>query len=167
MTEEEITNRVYKFFLPYKLLHYKKGETIIRAEDQPSGVYLINSGYVRNYSLNEEGKELTLNIFKPGSYFPMTWVVADIPNTYYFEAISQVELRRAPKNDVLEKLLKAEPEVFYDLSRRILVGLGGILVRMQYLIFSDAAHKISSTMLLLARRFGEKEKNGRIVIKIR
>jgi CRP-like cAMP-binding protein len=165
MTEDEIVKKVNKFFSYYKPLVYKKRETIIRADDEPMGVYFIEKGYVRNYSLSEDGKELTLNILKPGSYFPLTWVVADIPNNYYFVAMTEVVVRKAPKTDVVEKLIKLNPDIGFALSKRILVGLSGLLVRMQYLIFSDANHKVSSTMLLLAKRFGE-NKNSRVLIKI-
>src|SRR3989344_193941 len=57
---------------------YKKGETILRSDDNPQGVYYIKKGFVKMDSIFENGREITLNIFKPGAYFPMTWAVGGI-----------------------------------------------------------------------------------------
>ena len=56
------TNRLSR--LPKKTL-------ILRAQEQPTIVYFLKKGYVRLYTINSSGQEITFNIFKPGSYFPM------------------------------------------------------------------------------------------------
>ena len=157
-----VSDKLTQFFSRYKLLSYQKGEMIFQPEDTLPGVLFIKKGIVKLYSISSEGKELTLNIFKPGSYFSMMWALGGIPNTYYFQAMTEVEVWRAPKDAVIA-FLKQEPEELFEFTRRIVVGLSGILTRMDYLLSGNARLKISSVLLSLAKRFGE-EKDGKGIL---
>ncbi len=77
---------------------YKKGEILIRADDDPQGIFCLNKGYVRQYIISKNGIELTLNILKPISYFPMVWAINETPNIYYYEALTEAEVGRAPRD---------------------------------------------------------------------
>jgi len=154
--------KLSNFFSKFKQYYYKKGETILRGGDTPQGVYFIDKGYVRDYSISKEGKELTLIIFKPGDFFPITWVLNDSPNSHYFEAMSAVDLWRCPKEDFIA-FIEANPEVFFELTSRIVLRLGGIMQRMEYLAFGNAYEKVASIVLILAERFGKKEGKNIII----
>lgn len=134
----------------------------MRSEDDPPGVYYLEKGYVRVYSISEEGKEFTLNIFKPQSYFPAMWALGDIPNYYYHDALTSVEVRLAPKEEVIA-FVKSNPDELWDLTKRLLSGLNGLLTRMEYLLSSDACHKVASVILMSAKRFGRKERSGVLI----
>jgi CRP-like cAMP-binding protein len=151
-----VTKTLETFFGKFTRLTYRKGETILRAEDAPQGVMYLKKGYVRQYAVNLSGTTLMLHIFKPNSFFPMTWVVNDEPNRYYLEAVTPVELWRAPK-EAVKKFLHEHPPVVYDLARRLLLGISGIRYRMQYLVMGSAYRKTILLILYLAHNFGEKE----------
>ncbi|MFA6982030.1 MAG: Crp/Fnr family transcriptional regulator [Patescibacteria group bacterium] len=152
-------SRLETFFAPFETFKYEKGLSILQPEDEARYVFYLRSGYVRMYTVSESGKQLTLNIFKPASYFPMTWAIGEMPNNYYFEAMTDVNIQKITKERFLE-YIKKEPDLLYDLTRRILVGLGGILTRMEYLLSGSASSRVASTILLSARRFGVKLPNG-------
>src|SRR4030067_2058893 len=102
------------FFARFKSVHsYKKGELIIRADDPPSGIFYLKSGFVRLYSISKDGQDITFNIFKPGSYFPMFWAIGNSPNSYYFEAMTRIEVMKAPKEELI-KFLKSNPDNLRD-----------------------------------------------------
>ena len=77
-----------EFFRNYKKISYKKREMILRAEDIPSGVYFIESGSVREYSIFPNGEELTLFLSNPGDAFPVRWAFTGTVNTRNFEAFT-------------------------------------------------------------------------------
>ena len=110
------------------------------------------------FKIFENGKELTINIFKPGSYFPMLWAIGNISNDYYYQAITAVEVFRTPKEDLLT-FLNHHPDELMSLTRRILSGLDKLIVNMQVLLNGDADKKISSILTYLARNLGEKKEN--------
>ena len=161
--QNPINQKLDNFFSQFRERRFKKGQVIIRAEDEPGGVYYLTSGFVRFYSIFEDGKELTLNIFKPGSYFPMLWALADIPNVYFFEPITNVSVRQAPKSKVLE-FIKINPDIFYELTKRLMVGFAGLMVRFEQLLTQNAQKKVASVFYLSARRFGDKNGNGQTII---
>lgn len=151
------------FFLKESvLLRYKKGETILRAYDSPPGVFCIKSGYVRVYSISEQGEEITLIIFKPGDSFPLVWAINNMENFYNVEAMTDVEIWRAPKDRFL-KFIKENPEVTVLLMRRVITRLGASLMRMEQLVFGGAYAKIASILFLCGERFGKKRKEGTVI----
>lgn len=149
------TQKLNNFFSKFKKHHYKKGEMILRGGDAPQGVYFINKGYVKDYSISKDGEELTLIIFKPEDFFPMQWVFNDRISLHYYEAMSAVELWRCSKEEFI-KFIKANPEVLFELTSHILIRMGGIMQRMEYLAFGNAYEKIASILLILSERFGKK-----------
>jgi len=161
--EKYLENKLMHFFTKYRQVKYKKNETILRIEDPPQGLYYISKGFVRIYMIIGNGQELTINIFKTGSFFPLTWAIADIPNFYFYEAMTPTEIWRAPKHDFLN-FIKKDKEILYEMSRRILMGLNSLSVRLEYLILGDAYHRVTNVLLLLGRRFGEIKKGNDVYI---
>ena len=117
------------------------------------------------YSITEDGKELTLNILKPGTYFPAIWAFTDIENDYYFEAINSCEVYKAPKSKLLQ-FVGENPEVLADISRRLLRGMNSLTRRIQGLLEEDSYNKVKSVLNYLSGRFGKKNGDGSIVIDL-
>lgn len=157
-------SKLNSFLSGFKLLHYKKGETILRAGDTPQGVLYIKKGYVKDYSISREGEELTLIIFKPEDFFPMQWAINNIQSTHYFEAMSAVDIWRIPKDEFI-LFIKDNPSIFFELTSHIILRLGGVLQRMEYLAFGNAYQKVASILMICADRFGEKERKS-VVIQV-
>lgn len=134
----------------------------MRGGDIPQGVYFISKGYVKDYSISKEGEELILIVFKPEDFFPMSWVFNNRPNSHYFEAMTTVELWRCPKEDFIA-FIEANPEIFFELTSHIVLRLGGIMQRMEYLAFGNAYEKVASLLLILSERFGKKEGKNTVI----
>lgn len=154
-----ISRRVHEFFNKHTLLTYKKGEMILRAEDSPHGVSYIEKGVVRQYVINGLGETLILQLYRPGAFFPMTWVVNDAPNRYFFEAVTPVSVRRAPKEHVV-RFLRDNPEVLYDFTKRLLTGVSGFWSRVEQLVLESAYAKTILLVLYYAGKFGQKTSGG-------
>lgn len=152
------------FFAQFKKLHYRKGEIILRADEEPRGVLFLKKGYVKLYSISEQAQELSLIIFKPEDFFPVMWAINATPNDYYLEAMDEVWLWQAPREEFV-KFLKANNDVLFELVSRILIRLGGLLKRMEYMIFGNAQNKVASIIAICAERFGQL-KEGRTVIGV-
>ena len=149
------SDKLRYFFSLSKILTYKRGEIILRSDDSPQGIIFLEEGFVKMNSIFPDGRELTLNIFKPQTYFPMTWAIADIPNTYFYQAMTNLKIRRMPKNLFLE-FLDQNPDVLRELTTRILIGLDGLLTNIQYMLSGNSHYRVAAAILLCARRFGKK-----------
>jgi len=154
------------FFAQFKIVQqFKKNQLILGPAAVPSGIFYLKSGFVRLYLISEGGKELTLNIFKPGSYFSMIWALNDAPNIYFYESLTDVLLLKAPKDEVL-KHITDNPKVLFDLTKRTLRGLDGMTRLMEALLTGNAYQQIASVLLVLARRFGKNNTDHEIIIDI-
>ncbi|OGE31001.1 hypothetical protein A2631_04950 [Candidatus Daviesbacteria bacterium RIFCSPHIGHO2_01_FULL_44_29] len=147
------------FYGGFKLIHYKKGEVILHAGDIPRGVFSLVKGYVRQYSISPEGEEFTSIIFMPGDFFPSIWAVHGSEFLYYLETLTPVELRCVPRDEFLSSI-KSHHEMCFNLSSKILVRMGGLMTRMEHLVFGNAADKVTSILILCAERFGQKSGQG-------
>src|SRR5579859_5229180 len=112
--ESSIETKISTFFTKYKKQTYKKNDILIRAEDDPSGIFYLQEGIVRQYYISKNGAEITLNMFKTHAFFPMSWAISHIPNNYFFEAMNDCIAYKAPSQEVL-LFLKKEPTVMMDL----------------------------------------------------
>ena len=156
------TKELETFYKQFTIRTYKKGEMLIRADDDPQGIFCLKKGYVRQYTISKAGYELSLHILKPISYFPMVWAVNGTPNVYFFEALTPVEVGRAPR-DQLVNFIKDKPDVIFELLSELIEDYAESLKRIEHLVFSDAYRRVISVLLYIAKHFGEKNKRGIIV----
>ncbi len=144
------------FFSQFRSYKYKKGEILVRAGDDPSGIFYLTKGRVKEYSISQNGDEYVVNIFKPKSFFPMSWAINGTKNEYFFEAMEDVEAVKTPKEKVVE-FIKGNPEVLYDLLSRVYKGVDGILQRMTFFMSGSAYTRLITELIIDAKRFGRKE----------
>lgn len=149
------TQTLAGFFSNRSTLSYKKNEIILRDDTPPPGVFYLKKGYVRDFSLSRDGEELTLVVFKPGDFFPLQWVIKNKSDFHNFEAMTAVELFRASKEEFLT-FLKKEPDVLFSSIQEIVARLGGLMDRMEHLVFGNAYERVASILLIFAERFGSK-----------
>jgi len=160
---EAVQKKLEAFFFQYKLQKFKKGEILIRSDVNPLGILYLTKGMVKQYAISPDGVEHILTIYKPRSFFPMVWAINNTPNSYYFEAVGNVEVWNAPK-DAIVKFIKKEPDILYDLLSRLYQGMSGLLLRIEHLMTGSAYHKVIFTILNTASRFGEKEADANSII---
>jgi CRP/FNR family cyclic AMP-dependent transcriptional regulator len=147
------------FYKQFATRTYKRGEILIRADDDPQGIFCLTKGYVRQFTISKAGFELTLHILKPISFFPMVWAINGTPNVYNFEALTPVEVKRAPRDQVVN-FIKDKPSVIFELMSELLKDYAESLTRIEHLVFSDAYRRVISVLLYIAKHFGEPQGKG-------
>lgn len=160
--DSEKTKEFEIFYEQFVTRNYKKGETLIRADDDPQGIFCLTKGYVRQYTISPSGTELSLHILTPISYFPMVWAINGTPNVYFFEALTAVEVGRAPRDQVV-KFIKDKPALLFALMSELLEDYAETLTRVEHLVFSDAYRRVISILIYIAKHFGQTHNKGIIV----
>ncbi len=92
-----IVSRGHLIYYNLKRIHVKKGEIIQGKGDLNSNLYLVQSGLLRSYAIDKNGKE---NIFM---FAPEGWIIADtqsaeVPSTLFIDAIEDSTVSVIPKN---------------------------------------------------------------------
>lgn len=156
------TKEFETFYKQFSVRNYKKNEMLIRADDDPQGIFCLLEGYVRQYTISKTGFELSLHILKPVSYFPMVWAINGTPNVYFFEALTPVKVGRAPRDQVVS-FIKDKPTVIFELMSELLEDYAETLTRVEHLVFSDAYRRVISILLYISKHFGEQTDKGILV----
>jgi len=157
-----VNNQLKRYFSRYPLRTYRKRERIVRPEEIVPGIFFIKTGFVRQSTISREGKELTLNIFQPESLLFLVLTLENSKNTYYYEAMTQVETYCAPFSETIDFMLD-HPQFMLSQLKRVGHGMSIFNDRMESLTLSNARGKLATTLLILAQRFGQRE-SGRVTI---
>jgi len=142
-----------QFFDDGTRLTYAKGQIIIRPEDEPSGVFYIDSGYVKTYSINKYGSENLHLVRKEGELFPFIWVFTKEIRAVYYEAMVDTVLYRVARTSFL-KYIDENPEVTRYVLDQAVEMYRIHSERLYNLQFQTAQERVVYRLITLARRFG-------------
>jgi CRP/FNR family cyclic AMP-dependent transcriptional regulator len=156
---ETLEARIASFFSRFPSVEFAPGTPVLEATEHPETTFYIKDGYVRQYIISPDGVELTVHLFRSGSFFPLMQVLNDTPNRFFYEAFTPIVMHMASAVDV-RQFLKSEPEVLYDLTQRLLLGIDGLLVRLEVVAFGSAALRVADGLIFLVRHFGTIEGNS-------
>src|SRR6476620_4247524 len=123
---QQIQDRLNEYFSTSKLKTFTKGSIITYAGEDPEGVSQLVEGAVEQYDITPEGNKVTVNIFKPPAFFPMSWAINKTPNVYFYSALTPVKLRVA-NADATVAFLKANPNIMFNLLSRLYRGTDALL----------------------------------------
>lgn len=157
-----VAEKIEAYFSRYPQRYYRMGQILIHAHDEPTHVFHLLEGKVKQYDISYRGDEVVLNEFKPPAFFPMSYAINRTPNVYFFEAETDVELRQAPNEEAVA-FLKTNPDVLYDLLSRVYKGTDGLLGRLAHLMAGSARSRVLYELLIESRRFGEARGKGMAV----
>lgn len=143
-------------------LTYQKNETILRARETPRGVYLIESGIIKIYSLSKQGDEHVHHIFGPGDFFPIIWPFRRSIRSMYYESLSKSVLWLIPR-DTFRDFIISHPDVMSELLGELIDRYHLYTGRIDNLLYSDARERSAYRLLSLANRFGTKTKQGIVI----
>jgi CRP/FNR family transcriptional regulator, cyclic AMP receptor protein len=147
------------FFDDFPTTTYRKGSLILSSDEEPEGMYYLQKGFVRQYAKKADGSVLYLHIYRPGSCFPLMWLFNDTKNRYNYEAMTEVVIRKA-SNAKVKAFIGIHPEIMEHFLSRILLGLDGILARMESLVLDSAYTKTILLFWYFAKTFGVKTGNS-------
>ncbi len=153
------------FFAQQRHRHYDKGQVMIHAGDAPGYIFYLKEGIVRKYDVSYRGDEIVVNVFKPGSFFPMSWAINNSDNQYFYQASTPVEVYLGSPEATLA-FIKDNPDVLLDLLSRVYAGTDGMLRRMVHLMGGSAKGRLMYELLIESRRFGKKSADGACVMTI-
>lgn len=159
------SKELVKFFSGGTHLKYKKGETIIRANDTPQGVFLVIEGFVKSTATTKYGEENLLIIRQRLETFPVIWAFkAQSKSSVYYTAMTDIELLRVSREDYINALAK-DPDLSTDVLNQVVDMYLIHSERIHNLSYRSASERIAYRLRMLSQRFGEQE-NGLLVINV-
>lgn len=153
--EPEIQKLLYSFFDKFDLKSFAKGKTIIKPTS--GKIFFLTKGAVKMLGLSKKTEDLTLNIYKVYSLFPIS-LIFNMQNKYTFKSLTETQGYFAPKKDFAKFIIK-NPTVLLDLLKRIYQGLDGFFMLSEALLSGNAFYKVLVHLIIHAKRFGQKNQD--------
>ncbi len=137
--------------------NFTKGELMVRGDVPPAGVYLIQSGYVKAYSLSSQGQTNLLLIHGPDEIMPLPWAL-DGPQKLgiFYEAISKVSALQTSKS-FLRAAMGTNPWLTEQILGQLVNTFTIYAQRIQSLGYRLPRERVIACLLDLANRFGHKQ----------
>jgi uncharacterized membrane protein len=124
-------------------VNYKSGETIFNESDRGDALYVIDSGSVRIWVLDEDIKPVTLAELKEGDFFGELAVLDRGPRSTNATAINDTELHRLSSDDFQAFLLQ-HPETSID----VICEIGARMRQTNTLVTNRVTRNINVQMEL-------------------
>ena len=142
------------FFTKEQLKVYKKGDMILYAGDVPSGIFYIQSGHVKAYSLSDKGEEKIHMLYKENEIFPLIWTFKKSQNNLFYQAIDTVTVRMVEEK-LFHEFLHKDPETMHAIAHRLIDIIDIFSDRVENLQFAKSYNRLVARLLFLAKRFGK------------
>lgn len=150
------TESIFAHFEHGTLKHFLKGEIVIQGSEEPEGVYLLQTGFVKAYSISHLGQENLLLIHGANEIMPLPWAL-DGPQKLgiFYEAMSDVTLLSTSKVD-LRSVMGSNPWLTEQILRQLINAFTVYAQRIQSLGYRLPRERVIACLLDLATRFGKK-----------
>ena len=116
--------------------------------------FLVIKGHVRAVRRGESGREITLEVFRPGDLIGDALLAPDQPLTSEWEAVEQTTVLVIPREAILAQLRQL-PELQMTLGRILVARLNRSKDMTVALALSDVEDRVIGALRLLARQDGE------------
>ena len=83
---------------------YRAKEIIFREAETPTKIYFVNSGKVKVYKINEDGKEYITKLVVPGEFFGITPILNNTEYEEWAECVVDAEVVAIMKEEFLDLL---------------------------------------------------------------
>lgn len=142
-------------FSRYTLRRYRKGQMLIFSNEEPKNIIYLVKGIVRKYEISYKGDEIIVELFKSPNILPLSWLLHQSPNRYYYDAATNIQVKLIPPDIALE---------FINSSKKILLDLLGslhrdkdvMLGRMLHLMAGTAKSRLLYELIVECQKFGDK-----------
>ncbi len=140
---------------------YAKNTVIINEGDESDSLFLINTGRVKVYLADEEGKEVIINTLGPGDYFGELALIDEAPRSASVMTIEDAKLSIVSKRD-FEGCLARYPEIALRVIKGLTKRLRHLTENVKSLALMDVYGRVARTLLSMAV-----EENGKMVVQQR
>ncbi len=152
---------VQKLMQSAQLRRIPKGQIILYEGDMLRDVFIIKSGVVKLYDIDEQGNEKILHIVKTPAVVPFAFF-SGVHNAlkWFYVTLTDCELCMMPA-DELRSRVKQDSELAEVLTNAFSQDVHELLVRLSSLGKTNIQDKVAAALRFLLERHATKQRSGR------
>jgi len=147
-----------KLSLERRVKHYKKREVIFEEGDYPRYLFFINSGKIKVFKTNEDGKEYIIDIFMDGDFVGYNDLIRDSKYAEGASALEDTDISLIPREDFVA-LLHANRDVASQLIKMLANNVTEKEEQLLNLAYHSVRKRVANAILLLSEKEGDTEIN--------
>jgi len=145
------------------MTHCSPGQLLLSPDDPVERIHIVKKGRVRVYRLTPDGKQLTLDIYEPGTILgDMRMLGQDRLPEAYAEAIDAGVICTIGQ-DELGRLIELHPTIGLNVIRHLATRLHGAERELEAMAYQRVGQRLARKLIDLGQRFGVKSVRGTII----
>lgn len=141
-----------------KTKSFKRRETLFEEGDYPRYLYFVNSGKIKVFKTNDDGKEYIISVCKPGDFFGHVDLIKNSRYTESSAALEESEVSLIPKDDFLT-LLNANRDVASQLIKMLADNISEKEEQLLNLAYNSVRKRVADAVILLSQKTESAEIN--------
>ena len=143
-----------------RLKHFPKSQIVLYKDDVPSDVYVIKSGMVKLYDIDDQGNEKILHIVKSPSLLPFPFFSGVVKHvSWFYVTLTDCEMYVLPKAK-LQHAIYADSSLAIFLKNAFSADIHELLVRLSSLGKTNARNKLCAALRFLLVCHSEPQQSG-------
>lgn len=147
-----------KLSLERRVKHFKKRESLFEEGDYPRYLYFINSGKVKIFKTNEDGKEYIIDIVLDGDFIGYNDLIREQKYAESATALEDTDVSLIPREDFIS-LLHANRDVASQLIKMLANNVTDKEEQLLNLAYHSVRKRVANAILLLSDKEGDTEIN--------
>lgn len=149
---------IEQFLSKKRVYTYQKNETIYCNGNQSNHLFLIKSGLVKTYKINEFGKELNIGYYSNEQYFGFTSFSKAIPHSVNSKAINETKLYKISREEIAA-IINNNHHIIYSYIDLLANSLIESNEKLLLLAYGSVRKKTAITLLNLLEKYPTKTTN--------
>ncbi|WP_428741018.1 response regulator [Tenacibaculum sp.] len=137
------------------ILNYKQDDIVYNEGDNSNLIYLVTKGVIKCHKLDEQGKELTTELYKENDLFGYTSFIQNIPYQETATVIKNAQVISIHKSE-LKEILNKNHKVTLELIQLLTDSLKDMKDQLLQMAYSSVHKKTASTILKFAEKLNRK-----------
>lgn len=139
---------------------YPKGQIVLYQGDISHHMFILKSGQIKMYDIDEQGNEKIVHILRPPSIFPFASYLGESREImWFYGALSDIEAY-VIANDDLAPLMRKDAELTYYILGQAIVDMHELFVRLSSMSKTTTRHKIIAALKFLGTHHSRSRQNG-------
>lgn len=140
---------------------FKKKQVIYSEGNKPYRMYYVESGKVKTYKTNEDGKEFVIGLYSTGDFFGYMPFLENSNYKDTAEALEETELAIIPKED-FEQLLHNNKDVMQQFIKLLANNVSEMEQQLLNLAYNSLRKKVADALITIHKKYGDGVPNFKI-----
>jgi CRP/FNR family transcriptional regulator, cyclic AMP receptor protein len=138
---------------------YKKKQRIYSEGNHPHSLYYLNSGKIRTYKINDNGKELTTSLYNAGDFFGYNALLENTPYKESAETLEESEISIIGRED-FEILINNNKVVAQKFIKMLAHNVSEKEEQLINLAYNSLRKRVADALITLLKKYKKEDVPG-------